>query len=55
MAWQRAIVEIPRVSGGMFMLFCIAATLGIFLLTLLIISSVTTLAKRNGLLKAAIP
>ena len=51
MAWHKAFIEICKASGGLFMLFCIAAALGILLLTLFIISSVTSLAKRNGVLK----
>lgn len=51
MALHRAFVEMLRVSSSMFMLLCIASTLGIILLMLLVVSVVTSLAKHSGILK----
>ena len=46
MALHRAVIEMIRVSGGMFMLLCIASAIGIFLLMLLIASLVISRVKR---------
>jgi len=45
----RDFIEMLRVSGSMFMLFCAASAIGIFLLLLLGVSFVTSMAKRTAI------
>jgi hypothetical protein len=53
MALHRTLIEILRVSGSMFMLFCFAAAFGALLLITLLISVLTSLARRNRALTQA--
>lgn len=46
MALHRAITEIIKVSGSVFMLFCIASALGLLLLLLLFLSYAVSRIKR---------
>ena len=51
MELQRALMEMLRVSGSVFILFWFASALGLLLLTLLLVSLVTSLVKRHSFLK----
>lgn len=47
MALHRAFFEILKVSGSMFMLLCFAAAFGLLLLIMLLVSILTSMARRN--------
>lgn len=53
MAMHKALMEMVRVSGSMFILLFIASTIVMLLLSLLVVSLVRFSAKNNGVAKQA--
>jgi len=55
MAMHKALIEMIRVSGGTFLLLCIASAIGVVLLMLTLVSFISAWAKCSQTLKTEQP